>query len=217
MGKEGFACLASHQWCCAGAGARTGRRRRRGAAAYAQQHFSGDGTDFTELNIEIIRNTLYKARDARAQSHAPTPRAIARPYPARGEIGMQNRWTSLAPAVHAQRGPSLQPRRRPWCWALCRMAGCATACARRRLLTAASQAYLEDFYSYTQSLGGASAEVMGEILRVRPHAAPAPLALPAPLVPPTPLAPSAHSLPAPVPFPSFPFFRPRPPPGGWGG
>ena len=29
------------------------------------------------------------------------------------------------------------------------------------------QAYLEDFYAYTQALGGATAEVMGEILRVR--------------------------------------------------
>ena len=32
----------------------------RAAAGYAQQQFSGDGADFTELNIEIIRNTLYK-------------------------------------------------------------------------------------------------------------------------------------------------------------
>ena len=31
-------------------------------APYAQANFSGDGADFTELNIEIIRNTLYKVR-----------------------------------------------------------------------------------------------------------------------------------------------------------
>ena len=45
-----------------------------------------------------------------------------------------------------------------------------------------AQAYLEDFYAYTQSLGGATAEVMGDILRV-----PGPARPPLPRSPPPPL------------------------------
>ena len=73
-------------------------------------------TDLDELNIEIIRNALYKVC-----------------------------WPpSLSPSLSSTRVSSVY------------------------IVNFSGQAYLEDFYKFCQEIGGTTAEVMGEILQVKP-------------------------------------------------